>query len=993
MAYKSSYPKGSEWRKWDLHIHTPKSIMFQDYGGDTAAAWNAFIEKLASLPSEIKVIAITDYLFLDGYEYLLTRRSEIPNIELIIPNIEFRLNTFSGTANNVKRHNFHVLFDPSLDVATIKEQLLNCLSTAYLIETKDEWHQTPTHKSLIELGKKIKAAAPLENSIHNNSDLEVGSFNITYDRDDILELLKKSPFEGKYVTAMGYSEWDQSRWDQSAAEKRDLINHCDFCLTAQTDPSEINLNHEDLINNKLNSLILQSSDSHKIQDIGTSILWIKADPTFEGLKQVLNEPDARVFMGNNPPSLKVDHKVISKISIPTSNNWFHEGFELLLNRDLVTIIGGRGSGKSALAELIAYGAGSKDENENAFLKKATKHRESIKGTRIILMWGDGSETSFSVGELDEDYGLVQYLPQGAVEELCSPQNSEKLQNQIENVIFQALDDTEKMGASDFEELKAIVLGSYYQEKEEMISTMKTLNRKIYSLTTLGKTLPEKKKQFEDKKAELDRLTKSLPKLPDEDKKGQDELSKLNSHKSKLEAKIIQLRSSLGKISELETRAKIFKSTISKYYDDIAPLLLELGVEPEYFEVKMNESAIDEILQFKSKEINSQITVLREGPAAEIQEILVGKIEEETFKNLTETNKQIEEKQKLTKAFESEKLKYQQQKKMILSTETAIKALEAEIIKLNTEIEPERIKLRKERNELYKSFFKFIKLQKEEIKNLYKPLESSLLSGSETDRKLTFEAKINYKLDKHVQEGLNIIDRSRKGYFREQDNLKRVLNQFWNECVKFDFDEGIIQSELIKVYEYFTKYDGIDIQVEDQIKDGFTTEDLNNWIFNFDAFEIISSIKFDETDLYLLSPGQKGIILLILYLEIDKADTRPLIIDQPEENLDNLSIYKDLITYFRDRKMYRQIIMVTHNPNLVVNTDSEQIIIANYDGKRKPRIEYISGSLEDQAKKLSDPSFKDTEDGIIEQVCNILEGGVIAVNGRIKKYRISNKSKI
>ena len=167
----------------------------------------------------------------------------------------------------------------------------------------------------------------------------------------------------------------------------------------------------------------------------------------------------------------------------------------------------------------------------------------------------------------------------------------------------------------------------------------------------------------------------------------------------------------------------------------------------------------------------------------------------------------------------------------------------------------------------------------------------------------------------------------------------------------------------------------------------------NWLFDPTNFEIVSSLKFDDTDLYVLSPGQKGIILLMLFLEIDKADYRPLIIDQPEENLDNLSVYKDLINYFRDRKQYRQIIMVTHNPNLVVNTDAEQVTVANYDGKRTPRLEYNSGSLEDQAKQIPNTPVNELEDGIIEQVCNILEGGERAFEKRKKKYQISTKSQI
>src|SRR3990172_4674424 len=101
----SNFPRGSLWRRWDLHVHTPSSIV-QNYGGDTPAAWDSFIEHLKALPPDIAVLGITDYLFVDGYEKLLARRAEIPNVTTLLPNIEFRLNTFSGTASNHKRHNF-----------------------------------------------------------------------------------------------------------------------------------------------------------------------------------------------------------------------------------------------------------------------------------------------------------------------------------------------------------------------------------------------------------------------------------------------------------------------------------------------------------------------------------------------------------------------------------------------------------------------------------------------------------------------------------------------------------------------------------------------------------------------------------------------------------------------------------------------------------------------------------------------------------------------
>ncbi|MFA5355124.1 MAG: AAA family ATPase [Candidatus Paceibacterota bacterium] len=989
----SKYPRGSEWRKWDLHIHTPKSII-QEYGGDNKTSWDAFITKLASLPKEIKVIGITDYLFCEGYEHLLTRKNEIPNIELIVPNIEFRLNTFSGTADSAKRHNFHILFDPSVSVQDIKDQLLNCLSTGYKIQDKTEWRQTPTVRSLQELGQQIKAAAPSDNSVQSKSDLEVGFENITYKREDIEELLKKNCFKGRFVTAIGYSEWDQSRWNQAAAEKRTIINTANFSLTSLDDPAKILENKQDLITNKLNSLILHSSDAHKIDRIGETLLWIKADPTFAGLKQVLNEPDARVFIGVTPPNFKPDHKVIKQISIPSSNGWFPDNFKLELNRDLIAVIGGRGSGKSALVEAIAYGAGSKDDNEDAFLKKAAKHKSSISNTKITIDWADDSKTEFEVGNLTKDQELVQYLPQGAVEDLCSHKNSEKLQRQIENVIFQALDETERIGASDFDELKSRILSSFQYEKDQVLKKINGINKKIGSLSTILKTLPDKEKTFDEKKKELERLNKSLPELPAEDKKGQEELAALSEIKKKFENKIIELQAQISKIIEIETKVKVFKTHIEEFREETGTLLQDVGItNSSVFRVDIDESGIKTLLDQKKNEISGKLKTLKEGAKKDVAQLLAIQAIDLPFDNLQSLNNGIDEKQKQTRAFETTKLKYQQQKKTALSVEASIKALENEITKIKTESTPEKERLEKDRMTTYCSYFKLLKEEKTQIEQLYKPLQDILSAGTDTDKKLVFEAQINYQLDSHYRSGLDIIDRTRRGNFREINTLKTTLNYFWDECMRGDFADAMLEAQINKILESFTAFEGGIISIEEQLRENYSIDDFFNWLFDPTNFKIISSLKFDDTDLYLLSPGQKGIILLMLYLEIDKGDYRPLIIDQPEENLDNLSVYKDLIDYFRSRKQYRQIIIVTHNPNLVVNTDAEQIIVSNYNGKRTPRLEYDCGSLEDQARQLPNMPVDQFENGIIEQVCDILEGGERAFDRRKKKYQISTRSQI
>ena len=987
------YPRGSEWRKWDLHIHTPKSIV-QHYGGDTPEAWDKFIQKLASLPKEVAAIAVTDYLFCDGYELLVARRNEIQNIALMIPNIEFRLNTFSGTAENHKRHNFHVLFDPTVSPQIIREQLLNSLSTGYRIDDKTEWQQTPTRASLEELGRQIKAAAPAGNAVHGKTDLMVGFDNITYKKEDIEKQLEKTPFRGRYVTAVGYSEWNASRWDQSAAEKRSLINTANFALTSLDNPASIEDNKKNLIENKLNSIVLHSSDAHDLDRIGKSLLWIKADPTFAGLKQVLNEPDARVFIGQSPPNLKPDHKVIARVSISQSAGWFADNFSLELNRDLVAVIGGRGSGKSALAEAIAFGAGSRDRLEDAFLKKATKHDHPITGTTIRLEWGGGTVTEFRVGDDFEEHDLVRYLPQGAVEELCSHRNSEALQQQIENVIFQALDKTQRMNASNFSELKSRVLNEFKYEKDQAVRKIRFANKRLAAVIQGINAEPTKKKLLGERKAELERLNTTLPELPPEDKRGQEELSALVEIRKIFESKIVEITDEASRVTDAETVVKVFRSRIEEYQAELTRILEPLGVaDLSIFQVRVDEVAIKAFFEVRRKATDRSLKSMREGTRSDVSQ-LVG-IPEDTlpFDNLSSLNKGIEEKQKATRAFETTKLKYQQQKASASAVEENIRALETEIAKIAAELIPERERMQAERLAAYLSYFEILGREKVKMEELYKPIQDSLRTGTDTDKKLSFEARINYRLDPHCQAGLAIIDRSRRGNFRDPSRLKDSLNMLAEEYARASYGGAAVRTELEEFLSSFENFEGAPMPIERQLRENCGLEEFFNWLFDPSHFEIVSSLKFDGADLYVLSPGQKGIILLMLYLEIDKADDRPLIIDQPEENLDNLSIYDDLMDYFRGRKQYRQIVMVTHNPNLVVNTDAEQIVLAHYDGMGTPRLSYASGSLEDQAKHIPDVPVESLENGIIEQVCGILEGGELAFNKRKRKYQISRKSRI
>jgi len=82
----------------------------------------------------------------------------------------------------------------------------------------------------------------------------------------------------------------------------------------------------------------------------------------------------------------------------------------------------------------------------------------------------------------------------------------------------------------------------------------------------------------------------------------------------------------------------------------------------------------------------------------------------------------------------------------------------------------------------------------------------------------------------------------------------------------------------------------------------------------------------------MSQGKQAFVILKLLLEFSKKEC-PILIDQPEDSLDNRAIYNELVKYIIDKKKERQIILVTHNSNVVVSADAEQIIVANQHGEK------------------------------------------------------------
>jgi hypothetical protein len=300
--------RGTAWRIWDLHVHTPASIV-QEYGGNTDEVWSRFLTELENLPEDISVVGINDYWFLDGYRRVLeARRSgRLQNLEAIFPVVEMRLDQFGGTEGKLSRVNLHVVFDPELDADVIHAQFLNALQPKLKLSPEHGslgWQGVITRESLADLGRRIKESVPEDQLSKFGSDLREGFNNLNVSLGDVQAVLSGPYFKGKALLGVGKTEWADIKWtDQSIAAKKNVINSADLIFTAFQEATRWKTDVEFLRASKVNDRLLDCSDAHHFSDsdqhmrLGACQTWMNTTPTLAGLAYALEEFDRRVFVG------------------------------------------------------------------------------------------------------------------------------------------------------------------------------------------------------------------------------------------------------------------------------------------------------------------------------------------------------------------------------------------------------------------------------------------------------------------------------------------------------------------------------------------------------------------------------------------------------------------------------------------------------------------------------------------------------------------------
>lgn len=343
----------------------------------------------------------------------------------------------------------------------------------------------------------------------------------------------------------------------------------------------------------------------------------------------------------------------------------------------------------------------------------------------------------------------------------------------------------------------------------------------------------------------------------------------------------------------------------------------------------------------------------------------------TLKTILEDKEKIEQDLKPY----NDKLENQKQVSAIQKSISEDEAKVAAIEQFIKEIETSKAAIITQKEKLFADFETNYQLYDKIIEDL-KPRISNLQSGTD---KIEIKPSVKYNFPKFRRLADNLFDN--RGF---NNNGFKYLYQYHLENPKSALSDVEISLVIQDLKEIFNKI------VNNQLtpKGGNDKKSAIKKIFTdffFDHWDVNSQ----DDDIHKMSTGKASFILLKLIIKLSK-DNGPILIDQPEDNLDNRSVSKELVEFLKEKKKERQIILVTHNPNIVVNADAENIIVANQKGQNDIEstsnfhFDYINGALEDTfAKNDSTDLLKSM--GIREHIAEIVEGGKEAFKKREEKY--------
>lgn len=697
------------------------------------------------------------------------------------------------------------------------------------------------------------------------------------------------------------------------------------------------------------------SDNHNIKNYSVKQnCWIKGMTNFAGLKQIIFEPDLRVRIQSSNPDNKLGRLVITEAEFEDTNGLFGKQ-TIHFNENLNSIIGGKSSGKSLLLHSMANAI---DAAQVGRISDALNiPRTYFDGSyQLKVRWKDDYENVLS--SEGEDNRKITYIPQLYINYLAEKDNEEELNNLLisilrQNTTFAAFYVGKKNEIANKNGDIQKLLGEMLKERNDAIDTFNAL-KETGKVADVQKSIDELKKKIEA-------ITKASSLTPEEQTKykqflaDEQNLQKWIAYYKGLIELIAQvstivdngIESILGERVDGESGAKYSKlqSILAPYQipDDFKQLVGNYEANQRNLQTQFKESLKALNYEAKIQNCEKQLAKIREDIKPVLAKVTSQKdLEALKGKLQTETSR-LEKSKVLDKKFKESAANYRALQQKTGDELTQLYALYKDIV--NTV------------NLTYSNITDEIKL----VASLGYAKEESLFYPAVNKNKLTDSAYF-YTLYPKDSSYLNLDEMPR--FFKSIRNAR-------DGALNYSLDgTNVVQMPLNQDYE--------------------SIDDLYKFLLE-DHLKLHFDIQYKNDHLLQMSPGKKGTVLLILFLELSSAEY-PIFIDQPEDNLDNRTIYDLLCKMIREKKQSRQIIIVSHNANLVVATDSENVIVANQLGQSSSkrtfasRFEYVNGPLELSFDNSADPTLSELQaKGIKEHVCDILEGGIEAFHNRESRY--------
>lgn len=980
------YARGSEWRKWDFAVVPPT-------GGAKESA--AFAEAINS--SVADVVAVCQPYSTSGYAALLkTAKLTKPAFPVIA------LKSFVN--HKGKGFPFRILLDNDAELLPRIEQILSglaCLtSDGQRAELRDLDAQTrATGEIFVDFLEVIDRL---------NKDIKL--------HDKFLIIL---PYAGRNIAPAEDNIFQEGLIDHidlidsASAEDQDFFQW----KSAKHAPEVIRLW---LKRRKLPCIAgsgkdLSAPDFGRLTSADKSLVerycWVKADPTFDGLRQVLADPD-RVFFGKEPVILHRtkthgNHFIRSLALNKTTDSavkekWF-DGLRIEFGSELTAIIGNKGSGKSALVDILAL-LGNSQVGSFSFLTKDKFRKKNLAGNfSASLQWQDASTSDSKTLDTDPDPEqpeTIKYIPQNHFERLCSL-GGEEFEDELQNVIFRHLQPAKRLGCHSFRELIAKKRTLADANIAELQASLVVTNREIIALEEKSTEVYRNKIShlLKKKQQELETHEAKKPKVV----KNPSSSKEIQQHFQDITQTIDSLRKDLQNAEEQILQQKMKRTLFEEQHAQLQAFVakwqrVEQGIEDWKTQdkdlLKKEFSLnIDSLVSFgfKPESVKKKITALQKDLAALAEALSEDIAEQEKLSpdtNLPLRCQRLQEKidaqialldepHQQYQTYLSDLKAWEEHKAAIIGdtkTEGTIDFYQGILDYLDKKLAKELQAKYAERQQTMLAILQ----QKHDIIALFGELKAPVSAFLQHHADLIRDYDISLDVSMRM-EGLEStfaaqIEVDTSGTFSGNplEAITKIVTEYDPQSQK---DVTAMLDKIIDALQFDRRQKkAVKKSIHQQIKKGKVLP-LYNYLFGLEYLVPEYDLRLDNKSLSELSPGERGSLLLVFYLMIDKDET-PLILDQPEDNLDNQSISKILVPFLRRAKGRRQVIMVTHNPNLAVLADAEQIIRVRIHKDKDHHVEVVSGALENPVMN--------------RHVLDVLEGTEQAFSMRGRKYKFSGK---